>query len=154
MASLRDHATQIRTMAKRVVANTNALQRKVALAIDQALVTGTPVLTGRARNNWQIGIGGAPGGVLGPDVPKGKGATARKAALTASGASVTADVLSRNAAAIATGKGEDIHLTNNLPYIVPLNEGHSKLAPAGFIELAIQAGSQAVAGTRIMDGDL
>lgn len=154
MAGLRDSANNMRTLAKRVAANTPALQRKTALAIAQALITGTPVLTGRARANWQIGIGSAPSGTVGPEVPTGPGSTKAKLAQQANASAVTATAISTAQGAIASGKGEPIHITNNLPYIIPLNDGHSKLAPAGFIELAVAAGSQAAQGTRIMDGDL
>jgi hypothetical protein len=36
--------------------------------------------------------------------------------------------------------GQTIWISNNLQYIQRLNEGHSTQAPAGFVEMAIEAG--------------
>jgi hypothetical protein len=42
-----------------------------------------------------------------------------------------------------------IHLNNNLPYIIPLNQGWSTQAPAGFIDMAILDGLAAIRGLSI-----
>lgn len=47
--------------------------------------------------------------------------------------------------------GQDIHLTNNLPYIKPLNEGSSHQAPAGFVEVAIENGRNYMASQKVTE---
>jgi hypothetical protein len=43
-----------------------------------------------------------------------------------------------------------VYISNNLPYIDRLNKGHSKQAPAGFIESAINAGLTAIRKARLV----
>ncbi len=67
---------------------------------------------------------------------------------------------SNAAAAMAQGRDviarampeQDIHITNNLDYIVDLNEGSSAQAPAAFVEEAVDAGVKAVNRTKIDTG--
>lgn len=114
-----------------VTGNASKLVRKVALAVDATLVSSTPVDTGRARSNWQANIGSPASGTLEP-MPA-------QAAVTLA------------TATIATYKsGETIHLTNNLPYIGALNNGHSAQAPAGFVETAVLDGIAQVKGARLL----
>lgn len=136
-------ANNFRVLGSSVPENAAIMVRKVALAIDQALVLGTPVLTGRARANWQVNIGapaagevtGFPAATAGDSVglPGASGTFAIQAAI----------------AATAEFKGGSIFIVNNLPYIVPLNEGHSQQAPAGFVQTAILAGLNAVRGVTV-----
>lgn len=81
---------------------------------------GTPVDTGWASSNWQLGVGRRPSGVLGsPDsVPRGE-----------------ADV---GPVLRYTIKDGPVWVANNVPYISRLNDGYSQQAPAGFIQRAVQ----------------
>jgi hypothetical protein len=130
-------------IAGNVVANSDAAWRKVALAIHSAVVIATPVDTGRARSNWVVRVGQPYGGRLDPYVPGEKGSTASQNADRAL-------EQGRQAIASATAQQRVIYITNNLDYIDALNKGHSAQAPAGFVELAIQAGVSAIAGTRLL----
>ena len=47
-------------------------------------------------------------------------------------------------------KNKSIHITNNLSYIGSLNHGHSKQAPASFVQMATLAGLKAVRGLRVL----
>lgn len=123
----------------------NRIKRLTALAVDQALVLGTPVDTGTARSNWIVTLGTASNQTQGAFSPLSKGDMSE----------------SENArAAMAQGKsvisqakpGQAIHLTNNLEYIMPLNEGHSAQAPAGFVEEAVDAGRQVVKRAQLNTG--
>lgn len=105
--------------------------RKLALDIVANLVAapgegGTPVDTGWARANWVPEIGKARTNVAGTYAQ----AAAAGASLAEQQAGV-AKVLSWK-----LGQGP-IHVTNNVPYIVRLNEGSSKQAPRGFVQAAI-----------------
>ena len=129
MADLRQFAGRIRVMGKRIEKNADAMTRKVALAVDSAVVIATPVDTGRARSIWQVNLGGPASG--------------------------TRDALDQTGqAAIAEGRteiakykgGSAIHITNNLPYIGRLNDGWSAQAPSGFVEKAVLVGVAAAQG--------
>lgn len=95
--------------------------RKVALAVDAQLVLTTPVDTGRARSNWISSLNTPDVRIVEPGTVPNIPGVAEKYTLS-----------------------DTILITNSLPYIKPLNEGHSKQAPAGFVELAVQAGVDAV----------
>ena len=80
--------------------------RAVAFEFFARVVQGTPVDTGRARANWGL-VDSVPD--ANEDSP---------------------------VVHVTEGKIEVIYLYNNLPYIVELEMGSSKQAPAGFIRLA------------------
>ena len=91
--------------------------RTVALAVDRELVMNTPVDTGRARSNWLPSIGSPDIRIVEPGAkPDITGAT------------------------LNYSLKSEIFITNNLPYIRRLNDGHSQQAPAGFVETAINVG--------------
>jgi hypothetical protein len=53
--------------------------------------------------------------------------------------------------ATSTFSGGSIFIANNLPYIVPLNNGHSQQAPMGFIQTAILNGIAAVKNATLLE---
>lgn len=92
------------------------LLRAAVLETDSRLKAGSPVDTGRFRASWQVGENAAPGGEL----PEGQyGSTPP---LTRIG--YQRETL---------GNVYSVH--NNLPYAEPLADGHSKQAPAGWVQL-------------------
>lgn len=102
-----------------------ALERETAkaikaliLEIDANLRKATPVDTGHARASWVPSIG-SPSSAE----PSGKSSSEHEAGV----ASVLRYKL---------GDG-DLYVSNNVPYIHQLNLGHSKQAPVGFVEAAI-----------------
>lgn len=119
-----------------VADNTDKLVRKVALAVDAAVVLGTPVDTGRARSNWQVELDAPAEGKI--------------------------DTYGQNAAAVSVAKATEtiqkydgdnhteLHITNNLDYIGRLNDGWSAQAPAGFVESAVLAGVDQVKGAKLL----
>jgi hypothetical protein len=119
---------------KNVEDNADKLVRKVALKIDATVVLATPVDTGRARSNWQVELNKPAVGTVeameaGAAINKGK------------------DVISRYEGGTP---GASINITNNLPYIGRLNEGHSAQAPAGFVEEAVLVGISQVKGAKLL----
>lgn len=107
------------------------------------LADTTPVDTGAAVSNWQVGLGSAPSSILPPFAPGEEGSTAssnRIAMLEAGLAKL---------AGYKSGEGKAVHIVNNAKHIGPLNDGHSKQAPANFVEMAVQAGRAAVHNLRI-----
>ena len=77
---------------------------------------------GRARGNWQVGVGIEKSGETGQ--------------IDGAGASTIS-----NGRAVLVGYkiGQRVIINNNVPYIVRLNTGSSTQAPAGFVEKAVQA---------------
>lgn len=147
MASPRQFSRNIRRLAQRLEAGVEQRVRRTALAIDQAVVLGTPVDVGRARSNWQVTLDAPAEGTRDAFVPGEGGATgaANARAAIAEGQQVIASY--------RIGQNRTIHITNNLPYIQALNDGSSAQAPAGFVEEAVQAGTitAAARGRRILD---
>lgn len=93
----------------------------ITLGIDRRLrrnprAGGTPVDTGHARANWIPSVSSPHTAIVQGD--------------SAHGAGVAAVLAYRLEAGPAW-------VTNNVPYILVLNDGHSSQAPAGFIERAI-----------------
>lgn len=92
--------------------------KSLILEIDANLRKATPVDTGHARASWVPSIG-SPSSAE----PSGKSSSEHDTGV----ASVLRYKL---------GDG-DLYVSNNAPYINQLNLGHSKQAPVGFVEAAI-----------------
>ena len=144
MPSLSDFSRRITVQGRRIAENTDRLVRRVALAADQAVVMGTPVDTGRARSNWIAQIGSAPSGTVEPYAPGEAGST--------TGANSQAAMDQAEAVISGYNNGQEIHITNNLPYIQRLNDGYSAQAPANFVEQAVAEAARVVQFGRIVDG--
>jgi hypothetical protein len=105
--------------------------RVVGFGILTGLIKSTPVDTGRARGNWFTSL----------TSPIRKIEPERKSATAVSDGSKKID----------QAKNIDypsVTLSNNLPYIERLNSGHSKQAPAKFVEQIIDR----VVNSRKKDG--
>lgn len=92
-------------------------KRLIGLKVLRGVVLKTPVDTGRARSNWQLSIN-----IPKTDVKKTTNNTA---------------VADGNNTLRTIKLGEDIYITNNLPYIGRLERGHSKQAPRGMVALTL-----------------
>ena len=122
---------QVNQFVIKTTANLGIVSRKIAWDSFTSVVVISPVDTGRFRGNWQPGIGAPPGGVL--------------ETLDPTGAISIAAIETK----VAEFKpGEAIYLANNLPYAIPLEEGHSKQAPNGMVRLTQQR-FQAIASAAI-----
>lgn len=84
----------------------------LALTLANKITLGTPVDTGRARANWFMAEGA-------PRIETTEATTPQN-----------------HAGVPLTGKTV-IYITNSLPYIVPLEYGHSKQAPYGMVRRSI-----------------
>lgn len=135
--NLNQFGDKIKRVAVDVPKNADEIVRKVALAADQTIVMATPVDTGRARANWQVGIGNAPSGTV--DYAGGAGGSISYAIGAAK-------------SVVTTYKGQPggIWLVNNLPYIQRLNEGWSAQAPAKFVEQAIDTAVSAIKESKVI----
>lgn len=75
---------------------------------------------GRARANWQFAEGEIPAGEVDEVDPRGNSTVARLAGQIAQ-----------------SRAGGVTYIANNLPYILPLEYGHSQQAPAGMVRVAL-----------------
>jgi hypothetical protein len=122
---------QIRVVVQSLEGFVTQLIKKLVLDIVanlQAAPTegGTPVDTGWARANWIPNIGSPL------ETPAGSREAAEQGQLPGASAAGVARV-----AATYTRAQGAVHITNNVPYILPLNEGSSKQAPRGFVQRSI-----------------
>ena len=113
--------------------NAEKMVRRVAFAVDKAVVMASPVDTGRFRANWQVTLNVPATGTVG-HIPGRKGSTggANAAAQMAQLAQVTSNYSLESSGII--------WIVNNLEYGPALNNGHSKQAPKNFVSKAVQAG--------------
>lgn len=99
-----------------IINETDETRQAITIELFNSVILDTPVDTGRARGNWQTTA-----------KTPAKGKIER---LDQSGSAITADVV--NAVSVSAADGT-LYLTNNLPYIEPLENGHSGKAPAGMV---------------------
>lgn len=114
---------QILEVEQEIPDQANQFKRAVALHALRGIVLKTPVDTGRARANWQVGLMQAPTGTL--DVTPG-GPGAANLAITQGSMEIGRSELK-----------DDIWLTNNLSYIEPLEMGSSQQAPSGMVGVTL-----------------
>jgi hypothetical protein len=134
MASPQEFADSMRRTATLILRNVEAGWRATALAVDQTVVMATPVDTGRARSNWRVST--EPSSEVYEAFSPGESGS--------TGGENSQAAIAQGQEAIAAATGDTLYISNNLPYIQPLNDGHSAQAPAGFVEQAVQAGIDAV----------
>lgn len=130
--NLRQLGDRLKTIAVEVESNAAQAVRDVALTADRVLVLRTPVDTGRARSNWIPTIGAPSSDTREPLEP---------AALEQEARAVVGEY---------QAGGPGVFLSNNLPYIRRLNDGHSAQAPAGFVEEALQVAAAEVGRQRLL----
>jgi hypothetical protein len=122
MSTPRNAAAAIRIEFDKLVDQANAAKIAAAESALRLVLDGTPVLTGRARRGWTVGLNKRP-------------RRAKKGANPEDGFAV-----------IKSAKpGEPIYIVNRLPYINRLNNGWSKKAPASFFERAVAAATATLA---------
>jgi hypothetical protein len=92
--------------------------QKLALHALRGVVLKSPVDTGRFRGNWNVAVNHIDYSVTTAPDKSGGGVIAKGAALIA-----------------AAEPGQAIYISNNVPYAVALELGHSKQAPAGVVAL-------------------
>lgn len=121
--------------AKELGDNAQLAVRRAALAMDNELVSRTPFDTGRAKGNWITAIGSPDNRRLAVGGP-----AAGQAALDQGRSKIGKWKL---------GMGP-IYITNNLVYIVPLNNGSSEQAPTGMTDFALQAAKREIKKVRLL----
>jgi hypothetical protein len=117
------------------------MQRKIALEGLCRLVQKTPVDTGRARANWQVGINQDPvdtphpaGEPFAGSAPAGERPLSDVPPLAQCGQ----ETFEVGAAVIAAMPLCTCYITNNVEYIEELEHGHSGQAPRGMLALTVE----------------
>lgn len=99
--------------------------RGTLLSLSSAIIKDTPEDSGRLKSNWIPSI----------NAPK----------LTEAGITSEANVISGVASTTASIKfGDTFYLTNNLPYAVAIEYGHSKRFPEGMLRRNVAKYAQAI----------
>lgn len=117
-----EFAAHIRDWSDGVIKRSDEVVKKTIFDIFSRIVARTPVDLGYLINNWQIGINNRPSLKIGtPDKSGGM-------------------ALASGAQAVGTSKGfgDTYYITNNLPYAIPIEYGHSRVkAPAGMVRVTL-----------------
>lgn len=145
MAGLDDFANRIGRIAVRVEGNVERAVKDCAVAVARSVISNTPADTGRARSNWTAEMDQALGKLLPARVPGERGSTGD------ANSAAAIDAAEQVIETFDIGKNAEIHVSNSLPYIGALNDGHSKQAPAGFVRIAVMEGLATVRGARIVE---
>jgi len=135
MATFARFIKNIQRRALQVETGASIVKRRAALAINQTVILVTPVKSGHARANWQIGLGVAETKEIDEEDISGQATIARN-----------------NAEINRSLPREAIFISNNVPYIQELNRGSSSQAPAQFVQIAVQEAISAVARTKVFRG--
>lgn len=118
----RNFALDLKKFGERTEDEARTIFRKIALDLDRAVVLATPVDTGRARGNWFASLNAPSSETTDSTDATGSGAINRAAGI-----------------AQRAKLGDSVWLTNNLPYILPLENGSSKQAPQGMVDVNLRA---------------
>ena len=127
MGDIRQFTVGLDSWSKQIGEMPPKMVKAVAVELFRKIVKRTPVDTGRARASWTI-ASNAPDRRVAP-VNTARTKTGKIKRL--SGA-VVSDFGKLNAKKALT-----IWISNNLPYIVALEKGHSQKAPHGMVALSI-----------------
>lgn len=125
-------------LAKGVEAATFTIQKEQSLDALYFLAKNTPVDVATARSNWRVSVGRPLTGRIRAHFPYpsrhrppygGGGSKGESANVNA--------VVAAGKTRLSTFKGGSIYISNNVPYIGPLDRGHSKQTSAGFVSRAV-----------------
>jgi len=117
------------------------VQRKTSLDALRKLVKRTPVRTGRARANWQVGINHCPNDIPYPAGDVFAGGVAPKTRTKAPSLSVAGqNAVSAGNRVIGSIKKPCVcYIVNNVEYIAELEKGRSpQCPPGGMMALTVQ----------------
>lgn len=144
MNNLAAFSKRMNHIALQVEGNVEKAVRDCAAAVAKSVIEATPADTGKAKSNWQAGL----------DVPAsgereahalGKGGSTAEANSSAA-IDAALEVINR----YKSDSNQSINITNNLPYISALNDGHSKQAPEDFVRIAVLSGLASVRNAKVL----
>lgn len=115
-------ALDVKAFCEKAKKNPEIVMRQVSMKLFSAIILGSPVDTGRFRNNWFA-----------------SGSTPSREITTYTGKQGTA-AISRVSKVITEARGygwTELTLANNLPYAQRLEYGWSKQAPVGMVRVNV-----------------
>ena len=115
MADYRSFSLQLDRFAAKIKVAPALVVKRVAFDLFGRIIKRTPVDTGRARASWTIAVNQADRTVQPP------------------GSHQAPPVIG----SLNVGPGDSVVISNNLPYITALEDGHSRQAPHGMVKLSI-----------------
>lgn len=126
--NLLDLAKKLEKMSAELEENVTKLSNKVALTLVGELASKTPVDTSQALSNWQVSLNEpiSDSDKTGPWFPGESGST--------QGQSIRATIDEAKRIIEQRKPGDSIYISNVLPYIKRLDEGHSSQRPNGFVD--------------------
>lgn len=116
-------ADDIAKFAAKANANMETIMKRVAFELFRNIVNRTPVDTGRARANWQLGIDKMPTSVVDGNYDDMAG--------------MYQSFVRAKSAIFQVNGVKSIFIINNLEYIIPLEYGTSKQAPQGMVRITV-----------------
>ena len=119
MADLKQFNVQLDRFIEKVRLAPALVAKRTAFELFGRIVRKTPVDTGRARGSWTISVNQADRSVL-PPAPPGQVYPPPPIG------------------ALDVRINEQIVISNNLPYILELENGHSQQAPVGMAAVSIE----------------
>lgn len=126
--------------ANNLPGNVHSVKQAVATEILTNLCEAMPVDTGRAVSNTKVNQ--PDSGVDPPFAPGFKGSTRSD--------NVRATINAGMSVIGSTVPGQDIGITNSVPYVEDLNSGTSRQAPAGFVETSVLVGRSIIPGFKVL----
>jgi len=152
VATLLQFSRNIRKHGSRIENNSVTLVKRVAKRALTSLVEGTPVDEGVARSNWRVSLGNPTRSVIPAFAPGKKlGIGERQNARAAIQAGFATINQLRVGAKRGTGQaGSAVFITNSIPYLDRLRNGHSGQQPNDWVQVAFQEAQSEIAGARLL----
>lgn len=142
MNELTNLAVSLEQTVAKLPSAASDMAKAAAMTIIQDLALHTPVDVGTAVSNWQMSLDSPIETVIPAFSPSPRGKTIKGKWTNTVSPEITREgnvsVLISDATELLSTKkpGQDIYITNNLPYIEILDQGSSDQAPAGFVDRA------------------
>lgn len=152
MATLVQFSRNIRKIGSRIENNSLKLTKRVAKKTLTSLVRGTPVDTGVARSNWRVSLGNRTRKVI-PALAPGRHLGLKESQNAREALQIGFATINqlRVGAKRGTGQaGTALFITNSIPYLDRLRNGHSSQQPNDWVAAAIIEARAEVAQTRLL----
>ncbi len=144
MNNLDAFANRMNRIAVQVEGNVEKAVKDCAETVTRTVIGATPADTGKAKSNWIAQLDVSASTERPAFLPGSHGSTAEANSQIA--ISQALDVIQR----YKMVENQSINITNNMPYIGALNDGHSKQAPADFVRIAVLSGLASVRNAKLI----
>ena len=133
-------AIDLTKFCQKAKGNSELIFKKICFDLFGRVIARTPVKTGRARANWQLGVNKLPTGTIESGFEKRK--TGKKGGLEGGKWKAATGVAGKVAGEALKGMDtltikDAAYLANNVEYIGPLEYGTSQQAPRGMVRVTV-----------------